>query len=100
MTASGGVQLKDHTGDDSTTHDETNHSAAGKKKDEVVEGEEHAEEAEEESGGEEDNGDAQDEVATADLIDWTLLVTQTLFFFFRFLLQLFRTRTRICRRMN
>lgn len=37
--------------DDSTTHDETNHSATGwKKKDEPAETEEHPEEADEDSG--------------------------------------------------
>lgn len=50
--------------DDSTTHDETNHSAAGsKKKDEPVEAEEHAEEADDDSGAEaDDNVDQGDEV--------------------------------------
>lgn len=50
--------------DDSTTHDETNHSATGgKKKDEATETEEHVEEAEEDSGAEaDDNADQGDEV--------------------------------------
>ena len=61
--AGGASQLKDHTGEDSTTHDETNHSVAGKKKDEVVEGEEHVEEADDDSGAEaDDHGDQPDEV--------------------------------------
>lgn len=50
--------------DDSTTHDETNHSASGsKKKDDIAETEEHPEEADEDSGGEaDDNADQGDEV--------------------------------------
>jgi hypothetical protein len=50
--------------DDSTNHDETNHSASGsKKKDEITETEEHPEEADEDSGGEaDDNADQGDEV--------------------------------------
>lgn len=55
----------DHLADDSTTHDETNHSAAGvsgKKKEEAVEVEEHADEADDDSGADaDDNADQGDE---------------------------------------